>query len=158
MIKEERKSEEPKMRSTTNIQLASHLFSWLLKPFESAFITTFHLSPKIFHSKFNAHLHSSSLGEAQIGKQCNLLKYFNLWARNDKYQDQEFSSTHLKEIPATKLHVSVNNPRRNFADLEIFDISLKGKQNKIYSFEVTKGSKCCSLIASNKIISLLFKE
>lgn len=43
--------------------------------------------------------------------------------------------TALKEIPNTKLLVSLQHFWRTSAVLEIFDVSRKGIANKIYSFE-----------------------
>ena len=49
----------------------------------------------------------------------------------------------LKEIPNTKLLVSVNHNYNNSANLEIYDLSQK-KKRKIYSFEEVRG--CNNLI------------
>jgi hypothetical protein len=51
-------------------------------------------------------------------------------------------STHVKEIPNTKLLVSLHyGYYQNSANMEIFDISKKGKANKIYSLGEVSGSE-----------------
>lgn len=52
--------------------------------------------------------------------------------------------THLKEIPNTKLLVSLHRHWQNSANMEIFDIAKKRKVNKIYSFEEIYGSSIAS--------------
>mgnify|MGYP000889969115 FL=1 len=51
-----------------------------------------------------------------------------------------WSHTHVKEIPNTKLLVSLHHNLEKAAGLEIFDISKKDQINKIYSFEVFGGN------------------
>ena len=50
------------------------------------------------------------------------------------------SWTHVKQIPDTKLLVSLHNNWERSANLEIFDVSKKDQINKIYSFE--EASRC----------------
>ncbi len=47
----------------------------------------------------------------------------------------------MKEIPNTKLLVSVHHGYNMSASVEIFDISKKGKANKIYSLGKVFGGK-----------------
>ncbi len=53
----------------------------------------------------------------------------------------ESSWPHVKEIPNTKLLVSLHHYFAKSANMEIFDISKKGKANKIYSLGEVSGSK-----------------
>ena len=46
----------------------------------------------------------------------------------------------MKEIPNTRIIVSVNHCRHASANLEVFEVSLKGQARKIYSFEEVAGS------------------
>ena len=48
--------------------------------------------------------------------------------------------THVKEIPNTRLLVSLNHKYNQSANMAIFDISKKVAK-RIYSFEETSGSK-----------------
>lgn len=47
--------------------------------------------------------------------------------------------THVKEIPNTKLLVSLHHAWVNAAIMEIFDLSGENRTRKIYSFEKTCG-------------------
>ena len=58
-----------------------------------------------------------------------------------------YSWTHVKEIPNTKLLVSLQHNWEKAANLEIFDISKKDRINNIYSFGEVSGS---SIIYLNK--------
>ncbi len=51
------------------------------------------------------------------------------------------SWTHAKEIPNTKLLVSLHHNFYDSANMEIVDISKKGRANKIYSLGEVSGSK-----------------
>ena len=51
------------------------------------------------------------------------------------------SWTHVKEIPNTKLLVSLHHNWENSANMEILDISKKGQAKKIYSLEEVSGGK-----------------
>lgn len=49
--------------------------------------------------------------------------------------------SHLKEIPNTKLLVSLQQNWSKSAKIGIFDISAKGKAKQIYAFEEVQGCK-----------------
>ena len=53
----------------------------------------------------------------------------------------EHTWTHVKEIPNTKLLVSLHHNREKSANLEIYDISNKAHIRKIYSLGEVSGSK-----------------
>lgn len=57
------------------------------------------------------------------------------------YHDETDNRTHVKEIPNTKLLVSLHHAYNLGANLEIYDISQKSRPRKIYSFEEVKGGK-----------------
>ncbi len=48
---------------------------------------------------------------------------------------------HVKEIPDTRLLVSFQHRIGESANLQVFDVSQKGRANKIYSFEEVVGCK-----------------
>ncbi len=52
-----------------------------------------------------------------------------------------WSWTHVKEISNSKLLVSLQYDQNESVNLELFDISKKGKANKIYSLGEVSGSK-----------------
>ena len=56
-------------------------------------------------------------------------------------QDGDYSWTHVKEIPGTRLLVSVHHSFKTRAHLEVFDLSNKTKVKKVYSFEKILGGK-----------------
>ena len=49
------------------------------------------------------------------------------------------SWTHVKEIPKTPYLVSLHHSETESANMEVFDISNKGKIKKIYSFGQLNG-------------------
>lgn len=49
--------------------------------------------------------------------------------------------SYLKEIPNTKLLISLHNSAKEAAKLEVFDVSQRDQQKKIYSFEETTEGK-----------------
>ena len=57
----------------------------------------------------------------------------------DSYQNTSWS--HVKEIPGTRLLVSLHHLGYESANLELFDVSKRKQERKIYSFETVYGSK-----------------
>lgn len=49
--------------------------------------------------------------------------------------------THVKEIPNTRLLVSLNHDDEVSASMEVYDISKQDQVQKIYSFEEIRGCK-----------------
>ena len=59
--------------------------------------------------------------------------YFSALVVND------YSYTHLREIPGSKLLVSLNHCYDKYATLEIFDLRNKGRATKVYSLDAVLG-------------------
>lgn len=68
------------------------------------------------------------------GKRCpvNQLIASNLYLESSSW-------AHAKEIANTKLLVSLHSNHYNYANMEIFDISQRGRARKIYAFEGAYG-------------------
>ena len=58
-----------------------------------------------------------------------------------KSKEHNDSRTHVKEIANTRLLVSVHHSYEVSANLEVFDVSWKGRVRKIYSFEEVSASR-----------------
>ena len=67
----------------------------------------------------------------------------------------EHSWTHVKEIPNTKLLVSLHHRWNELAGMAIFDISKKQKAKEIFAFPEVRGSKIDFLLVYNYIIGFL---
>ena len=82
----------------------------------------------------------------QILKECNLVIKVKNFIKPlstlfiNQYHKVEYSWTHVREIPGTKLLVSLHHSCYDSANLAVFDLTYKGKVNQIYSFEEVHGS------------------
>ena len=65
------------------------------------------------------------------------------------YEDSHRCS-HLKEIPGSKLLISLQHSLSSCANIEVFSVANKGRPEKIYSFEEVIGCKLATLDHSNK--------
>ncbi len=64
------------------------------------------------------------------------------------FSKADYSWTHIKDIPSSGLLVSLHHSVMKSANMEIFDISQRGKVKKVYSFEEVLGSKYFSVSLS----------
>ena len=71
-------------------------------------------------------------------------------------QDDDYSSwTHVKEIPGSKLLISLHHFSKKCANIEVFNLTKKGKSEKIYSFDEVIGCKFVSFKSFEQILFLL---
>lgn len=78
------------------------------------------------------------------------LFFLSLGTCNFILSKDSYGWTHVKEIPNTKLAVSLHHSSLKSANLEIFDLSQKGQAKKLYSFEEVEGSKFFSSLLSHR--------
>ncbi len=60
--------------------------------------------------------------------------------------------THIKEIPNTKLLVSLHHNKTESANMEIFDVLKKGRARKIYSLGEVSGGKLINPLTTPEIL------
>ncbi len=82
----------------------------------------------------------SPLMEPGILREVNMRFSTHLWSDYNISGDYN-CWTHVKEIPNTKLLVSLNHNCKKSANMELFGISKKGEAKKIYSLGEVSGGK-----------------